>query len=69
MIHAPLESMLPQGYLGILYIAIFLLFLYWRMMVKKLIDWDFNYATDQEGEIAMIQNKNNGVPIFINSDN
>ena len=39
---------MPQGYLFILYLVIFLPFIYHRMMAKKLIDWDLNHATGEE---------------------
>jgi hypothetical protein len=29
-------------------------------MVKKLIDWDLNYANEQERELANVQIKNSG---------
>jgi len=65
----PDAPMLPQGYLGMLYIAIFLPPLYHKMMAQKLIDWDANYATDKEQKIALIENKNSGIPALINSNN
>ena len=65
----PNAPMMPQGYLSMLYIAIFFPFIYHRIMAKKLIEWDLNYGTDEEKKIAMIQNKNSGIPILINSNN
>tara|TARA_Y100000758_G_scaffold276632_1_gene221567 strand:- start:69 stop:1175 length:1107 start_codon:yes stop_codon:yes gene_type:complete len=47
----PKAPMLPHGYLAMLYIAIFLPFLYHKMMAKKLIDWDLNYASDKEKKL------------------
>ena len=44
----PDAPMLPHGYLAMLYIAIFLPFLYHRMMAKKLKDWKLNYASNEE---------------------
>ena len=44
----PEAPMLPHGYLAMLYIAIFLPFLYHRMMAEKLKDWELNYASDEE---------------------
>ena len=64
----PDAPMLPQGYLGMIYIAIFLPPLYHKMMAKKLIDWDLNYATEKEQEIARIENENSGIPTLINSE-
>ena len=46
--------MMPYGYLTMLYIAIFLPFLFHRIMKKKLIEWDQFFATEAEREIAMI---------------
>ena len=48
----PKAPMLPHGYLAMLYIAIFLPFLYHRMMAKKLKEWDINYASEEEKKIA-----------------
>ena len=53
----PDAPMLPQGYLAMIYISIFLPFLYHKIMEKKLIDWDLNYATDMERNIVKLQNK------------
>jgi len=51
----PDAPMMPQGYLSMLYLAIFLPFVYKKIMAKKLMDWDKNYATPAERKIAMIQ--------------
>ena len=51
----PDAPMMPQGYLSMLYLAIFLPFVYRKIMAKKLIDWDKNYATPAERKIAMMQ--------------
>jgi alkane 1-monooxygenase len=48
----PEAPMLPHGYLSMIYLAIFLPFLYHRMMAKKLMDWDINYASDEEKKIV-----------------
>ena len=45
---------LPYGYLGLLYLLLIAPFLYRKIMVKKLIDWDLNYANDKERELANI---------------
>jgi alkane 1-monooxygenase len=42
---------LPFGYLATLYIALFLPFVYKRVIKKKLIDWDQNFATSEEREL------------------
>jgi hypothetical protein len=33
-------------------------------MAKKLIDWDLNYASSGEREIAMLANKNSGISLL-----
>ena len=58
--------MMPQGYLTMLYMAIFLPYFFHRMMAKKLIEWDKNYATDNERILAIEQNKKSGIPLLIN---
>ena len=45
---------LPYGYLGMLYLLLITPFLYRKIMVKKLIDWDLNYANVKERELANI---------------
>ena len=52
----PDAPMMPQGYLSMLYLAVFLPFGYRKIMAKKLMDWDENYATPAERKIAMAQN-------------
>ena len=56
---------MPQGYLSILYLVIFLPFIYHKMMVKRLIDWDLNHATSGEKKISLVQNKNSGIKKLI----
>jgi hypothetical protein len=51
---------LPYGYLGMLYLLLITPFLYKRIMVKKIIDWDLNYANEQERELANVQIRNSG---------
>ncbi len=58
--------MMPQGYLTMLYMALFLPYFFHRMMAKKLIEWDKNYATDNERILAIEQNKKSGIPLLIN---
>ena len=58
--------MMPQGYLTMLYMALLFPYFFHRMMAKKLIDWDKNYATEKERELSNIQNKNSGVPLLEN---
>ena len=57
--------MMPQGYLTMLYLAIFAPYFFHRMMAKKLIEWDNNYATKKEKILALEQNKNSGIRLLI----
>jgi len=57
--------MMPHGYLTMLYLAIFAPFYFHKIMAKKLIDWDENYASKQERELSNISNKNSGIPALI----
>ena len=45
---------MPYGYLSMLYIAIFLPFIYHKIMADKLKDWDENYASPEERKIVMV---------------
>jgi len=56
--------MMPEGYLSMLYMALFLPFFFHRVMSKKLINWDQNYASEQERRLAMQQNNNSGIPLL-----
>ena len=58
--------MMPHGYLTMLYLAIFMPFYFHRIMAKKLIDWDKNYATKKEKELSKINNRDSGIPALIN---
>jgi len=60
----PDAPMMPYGYLSMLYLAIFLPFVYHRIMAKKLIHWDLNYASSKEKEIAMLANKTSGISLL-----
>ena len=57
--------MMPQGYLTMLYMAIFMPYFFHSMMAKKLIDWDNNHASEKERVIATEQNKNSGIRLLI----
>ena len=57
--------MMPQGYLSMLYLALFVPYYFHKMMAKKLIDWDNNYATKEERRLSKEQNKNSGVSILM----
>ncbi len=35
-------------------------------MAKKLIDWDLNYASEQERKLANVQIKNSGITYLYN---
>ena len=59
--------MMPQGYLTMLYLAIFAPYFFHRMMAKKLIRWDNKYATEKEKILASEQNKNSGVSFLMGS--
>jgi alkane 1-monooxygenase len=56
--------MMPQGYLTMLYMALFLPYFFHRMMAKKLIDWDERYATNEERVLAQEQNNKSGISIL-----
>ena len=60
--------MMPQGYLTMLYMAIFAPYFFHRMMAKKLIEWDNIYASEQEKVIAERQNRNSGIALLISSN-
>ena len=49
-----------------LYTALLFPYLFHRMMAKKLIYWDKNYASDGERKLADAQNKKSGIPILQN---
>ena len=63
----PDAPMMPFGYLGMLYLAIFLPYFYNRIMARKLIDWDQNYATEGERNIALTHNKESGISLLMES--
>ena len=52
---------MPYGYLGMLYLLLFIPFLYHRVMAKKLKEWDLNFANKEELRLADTQNKNSGL--------
>ena len=57
--------MMPQGYLTMLYMALFLPYFFHKMMAKKLVEWDKSYATDGERVLALEQNKKSGIPLLL----
>ena len=57
--------MMPQGYLTMLYMALFLPYFFHKMMAKKLVEWDKSYATERERVLALEQNKKSGIPLLI----
>ncbi|MFL2983231.1 MAG: alkane 1-monooxygenase [Candidatus Neomarinimicrobiota bacterium] len=59
--------MMPQGYLTMLYMALFLPFFFHSMMAKKLLEWDEKFASDSERMLAKEQNQNSGIPILLES--
>jgi len=46
------SPILPYGYLTMLYLVLIVPFLYKKIMAKKLIDWDLNYANSVEKKLA-----------------
>ena len=44
--------MLPYGYLSMIYILLLMPFLYHKIMFKKILDWDMNYANDKERKLV-----------------
>ena len=48
--------MTPYGYLSMLYLVLITPFLYKKIMHKKLIDWDINYANNEERELIKTKN-------------
>ena len=57
--------MMPQGYLTMLYMALFLPYFFHKMMAKKLVEWDKSYATERERVLALEQNKKSGIPLLL----
>ena len=57
---------LPFGYLSMLYMVIFAPFIYHKVMIPKLIDWDDNYASESERKIASRHNMNSGIGLLQN---
>ena len=57
--------MMPQGYLTMLYMALFLPYFFHKMMAKKLVEWDKSYATDRERVLALEQNRKSGIPLLL----
>ena len=49
-----------------LYMAIFAPFLFNRVMSKKLIDWDENFASSEEKALAKIENQRSGLSSLVN---
>ena len=49
--------MTPYGYLAMLYIVLLAPFLYQRIMEKKLVDWELNYASTEEKKLININLK------------
>ena len=58
---------LPYGYLSMLFLLLLTPYLYHRIMAKKIIYWDLNYASDEEKRIAEIQNFNSGIAMLKNN--
>ena len=60
----PRAPMMPYGYLSMIYLAIFFPYFYHKVMAKRIIHWDLNYASSEERKIAEIQNKNSGISLL-----
>mgnify|MGYP001257380393 CR=1 FL=1 len=58
--------MMPYGYLSMLYLAIFLPPVFHRLMKKKLVEWDFKFASKNELLLAKKQNESSGLLFFQN---
>ena len=56
---------MPYGYLAMIYVALLFPWQYHRIMAIKLIDWDQNYANDDEKKIAMEDNQKSGIKLLI----
>ena len=56
---------MPYGYLTMIYLALLFPWIYHRIMAKKLIEWDQNYANEDEKKIAMEDNRNSGIRTLI----
>ena len=55
---------MPQGYLSMLYMALFLPHFFHKIMSKKLIEWDENFASKEELDLALVQNRSSGIPLL-----
>lgn len=62
----PNAPTMPQGYLSMLYLAIFLPWLYHKIMAPRLIDWDRNYASKEEQNIAQFHNQSSNIHVLQN---
>ncbi len=62
----PNAPTMPQGYLSMLYLAIFLPWLYHKIMAPRLIDWDRNYASKEEQKIAQFHNQSGNIHVLQN---
>ena len=60
------SPMMPYGYLTMLYMAIFTPYFFHRVMSKKLIEWDNNFASKEEKELASIENERSGLSLLVN---
>lgn len=62
----PNAPTMPQGYLSMLYLAIFLPWLYHKIMAPRLIEWDRNYASKEEQNIAQFHNQSRNIHVLQN---
>ena len=56
---------MPYGYLSMIFIALLFPWWYHKIMARKLIDWDQNYASDDEKKIAKEDNQNSGIKVLM----
>ena len=56
---------MPYGYLLMIYMAFLCPWWYHQVMAKKLLDWDENYANEDEKNIAKERNRNSGIKILM----
>ena len=59
--NAPL---MPHGYLTMLYLALFMPPVFHKMMARKLIDWDNEFASKNERKLAEKQNLSSGLRLL-----
>jgi len=56
---------LPQGYLTMLFLALFTPYFFHRIMAKKVIEWDLSFATKGERILSQLQNQKSKIPLLL----